>query len=360
MLHFGIRKHELYVYQNRPEPFIVIFSECRARDLVFVAGRLVDGPVELSLHSWDVDQFGTRDRIPYHVRLCIEGIPHHAWCREMAEKVLCDEALIHHVEESSMDRNDQRFFNCWVFTKDPSRIPQTVFLSLLFYEVDPWKHDLVNFSRPRSVKQSHVFRVLIHIDAIEDLLFYRYLREDLVEDGKVPWKDFAWRPGHADGELEEDDLLPPTRNCGSELVPQRHHWDDDNEGSGDRGRHRPRGFMSRVSHWMDGRGKNKEPWVDRGRSRSWFRGESSRRRCKDGMNDASVPPSRASPDPDERRALRQLWQHKGSPVGESDKAAEQLHSVHSGMEGNEISEFSDAIVITLTQNLQKIILVAIW
>jgi hypothetical protein len=55
MLHFGIRKYELYVYRNRHEPFIVIFSESRARDLVFVAGRLVDGLVELSFHSWDLD-----------------------------------------------------------------------------------------------------------------------------------------------------------------------------------------------------------------------------------------------------------------------------------------------------------------
>jgi hypothetical protein len=70
-----MRKHELYVYRSRPEPFIVIFSEVHARDLVFAAGRLIDGPIELSFHSWDIDRFGTRDIVPYHVRLCIEGIP---------------------------------------------------------------------------------------------------------------------------------------------------------------------------------------------------------------------------------------------------------------------------------------------
>jgi hypothetical protein len=85
LLHFGIRKHELYVYRSHPKPFIVIFSKGRARDLVFAAGRLVDGPVELSFHSWELDRFGSRDCIPYHARLCIEGIPHHAWCREIAE-----------------------------------------------------------------------------------------------------------------------------------------------------------------------------------------------------------------------------------------------------------------------------------
>jgi hypothetical protein len=242
--------------------------------------------------------------------------------------VPCDEALIHHVEEPSLDRSDQRSFNCWVFTKDPSRIPQIVFLSLLSYEVDPWKHDLVNFSRLRSVKQSHVFRVLIHIDAVEDLLFYHHPCEELIEDGKVSWKDFAWRPGHADGELEEDDMHPPTRNCGSKLLPQRHQWDDDDKGNGDRGRPRPRGFMNRVSSWMDGKGKNKDPQLDRGRNRSWFRGDSSRRRFKEGMDDASLPPSRVSPNPDECRALRQLWQCKGSLSVDAYKADEDSHSAY--------------------------------
>jgi hypothetical protein len=101
--------------------------------------------------------------------------------------------------------------------------------------------------------------VLIHIDVVEDLIFYYHPREELIQNGKVPWTDFAWRPGHADGELEEDDMHPPRRNGGSDLLPQRHHRDDDDEGNGDCGRPRPRGFMNRVSSWMDGKGKIKDP-----------------------------------------------------------------------------------------------------
>jgi hypothetical protein len=67
---------------------------------VFAAGRLIEGPIELAFHPWELDR-----------------------CKEVAEKVLCDEVLIHHVEEAMMDRSDQCSYNCWVFTKDPSRIP---------------------------------------------------------------------------------------------------------------------------------------------------------------------------------------------------------------------------------------------
>jgi hypothetical protein len=80
------------------------------------------------------------------------------------------------------------------------------------------KHDFVHFSRPRGVKHAHVFRVLIHINAIEDLMFYHHPREELITDGKVSWKEFAWRPRHADGELDEDDLHPNLQRCDKDLT----------------------------------------------------------------------------------------------------------------------------------------------
>jgi hypothetical protein len=128
--HFGIRKHEVYIYHSRPDPFVIIFSEQHSRDLVFGAGRFIDGPVELSFHAWDLDEFGERAIIPYHIRLSIEGIPHHAWYQEIADKVIYDEAIIHHVEEESRRRTDLRAYRCWAFSKDPSKIPQTVFLTI--------------------------------------------------------------------------------------------------------------------------------------------------------------------------------------------------------------------------------------
>jgi hypothetical protein len=185
MHHFGIRKHELHIYRSYPEPFLVLFSEIHDRDLVFAVGKVIEGPFELGFHSWELDRFGDRQIIPYHVRLCIEGIPHHAWSKQLADKVLCDEALIHHVEEDTMDRYDQRTFNCWAFTKDPSRIPQSVFLSLLTPEVEIGNRELVQLSR-RAVKKCHVFKVFIHIDVVEDLLFYHHPREELIAGGKVP------------------------------------------------------------------------------------------------------------------------------------------------------------------------------
>lgn len=99
------------------------------RDLVLEVGTLVDGPIQLHFHAWEVDRFGHRANIPFLLKLSTEGIPQHAWYDDIAQNTLCDEALIHHVEEASNRRIDQRVYVCWAFTQDPLRIPQTVFLT---------------------------------------------------------------------------------------------------------------------------------------------------------------------------------------------------------------------------------------
>jgi hypothetical protein len=232
---FGICKHESYVYRSYPHPFFIIFAERHARDVVFASGGAIDEPVELRFSTWELDEFGDRVNLPYHVRLSIEGIPQHAWSHEIADRVLCDEAIIHHVEENTRRNLDQCMYQCWAFSKDPSKIPQTMFLTLTMKELEVGcvgqvhftrpkgmkkahvfkvlihldvVEDLlfyhypreVHFTRPKGMKKVHVFKVLIHLDVVEDLLFYHYPREELIEAGKIPWREFKWHPGRPDSE----------------------------------------------------------------------------------------------------------------------------------------------------------------
>jgi hypothetical protein len=262
--HFGIRKHEMYVYRSVPNPFVIIFSEQHAKDEVFAAGRLIDGAVELRFVAWELDDFGERLIILYHVRLSIEGIPQHAWNREMADKVLCDEAMIHHVEERTRKKIDHHTFQCWAFSKDPFRIPQIVFLTFVKNEIEGHRDAQVHF-----VRHAHVFKVLIHIVVVEDLMFYHYPRQELIDDGKIPRREFVWRMGHPD-----EGAYPVTRLCDSGVEDRRHQRDDDDE---DCEQKRPRAcsIMRRISSWMEGRSKGRNRSVEGHRGSDWYRGESS-------------------------------------------------------------------------------------
>jgi hypothetical protein len=110
--HFGLLRYEFNVICTNPEPFIILFSDRAARDLVFARDRVIDGPVQLRFHQWDVDHFGERSIVPFHVKLSLKGLPHHAWFREIAEKVVVSDAVIHHVEQGTRRRSDMRFYVC--------------------------------------------------------------------------------------------------------------------------------------------------------------------------------------------------------------------------------------------------------
>jgi hypothetical protein len=117
--HLGISKHNFYVYRSSLEPLIALFHDARDRDIAFAAGRIVDGPVDLGLHPWDIGIHGVWRIVPYNVKISLEGLPQHAWFKDVADKVHGDEALIHHVDEETALRSDQRAFVCWALSEDP-------------------------------------------------------------------------------------------------------------------------------------------------------------------------------------------------------------------------------------------------
>jgi hypothetical protein len=108
----------------------------------------------------------------------------------MAERVLCDEAVIHHVEQASRRGEDFSFFVYWVFSQNPSRIPQVVYLTLTDKQEEQRPEAQIHFSRPHSIRRGHVFKILVHIDSVEDLLFYHHSPEQLNTEGKTQLHEF--------------------------------------------------------------------------------------------------------------------------------------------------------------------------
>jgi hypothetical protein len=84
---------------------------------------------------------------------------------------LCDEAVIRHVDEDTERRIDQRAYQCWAVSKDHLRIPQTMFLAMAHHEPGPRRGSQIHMVRPRAALNCNVLKILIHIDAIEDLMF---------------------------------------------------------------------------------------------------------------------------------------------------------------------------------------------
>jgi hypothetical protein len=308
--HFNLLRYEFHVIRTSFEPFLLIFSEKAARGRVFARGRVVDGPTALCFHSWDVDPFGERVLLPYHVKLSIEGLPHHAWLQDIVEKVVGDDAVIHHVDQSTRRRTYMRFFVCWAFCQNPSQLPQLVYLTLTDRLGDPNIEAQLHFTRPRNTKRGQVFKVLIHLDSVEDLMFYHQPLDQLRADGQVQLREFRWIPGRPDGDIEDEDDGVVQRYSRPVQEPRRRpREDDDEEGARDRSRFRGRDLLGSVSRFFDSRRRQGQSSQDRGRANRCFCDVSPRRR-RPPSRSASPLPLRANSPAVESSALRQLWSAK--------------------------------------------------
>jgi hypothetical protein len=308
--HFGLLRYEFNVICTNLEPFIIIFSDRAARDLVFARGKVVDGSAELRFHLWDPDRFGELVLLPFHVKLSLEGIPHHAWLQGIAERAVGEQVVIHHVDQTSHRKIDLRFFICWAFCQNTTRIPQVVYLTLSDIFGDPSLDAHLHFSHPRTVNQGHVFKILVHIDTVEDLLFYHHSPDQLRAEGRVQHREFHGLSGSPDGDLQEVVEPPIQHFCRPDQKFRRCPCkDDDEDRSCDRNRIRGHDFLGSVSRWFDNRRSASPSQNYRGWDNRRYRNVPSRRRSTS-MSSRSPLPHRTSPPLEERRALFQLWKEK--------------------------------------------------
>jgi hypothetical protein len=186
-----------------------------------------------------------------------------------------------------------------------------VYLSMAEHKANPAWNERVHLVRPREAISNNVFRILVHIDVVEDLMLYHFPREELVADGKVPWCDFSWQFGKPNGDLQEEELHPPQRHCVPDWrYPDRRPDEDDDQHIGGR-RSANRGLLGRMSSWMDTRGRNKDRHEERDRGSGRYRGDSSHGRHRQGKDVSSLPYWEGMTS-QEKRALIILWHAKGS------------------------------------------------
>jgi hypothetical protein len=239
---------------------------------------------------------------------------------------LGDVAIIHHVDQATRRREDQRFLVCWAFCHNPSLIPQLLFLTLIDRHADPRLDGQPQFSRPRNVKQGHTFMMLIHTDFIEGLSFYQRPAEQLSAEGRVQFREFRWIPGHLDGDMDDDDVkMAPRFYRPSDGLIRRPRDDDDADR--DRGRPCRRELLGSVSRWFDQR-RSIAPTSERDHRGRWFRGEPSQHRRMPGRS-SSPPPCRKDFSLDEKRALCGMWSDFGRCMDNpADKKVAQENLVH--------------------------------
>ncbi|CAN6211672.1 unnamed protein product [Urochloa humidicola] len=163
-----LQRMDVTVLVHQPEPYLVRFERsdhcAAARD----KGRFRGHGIDICLRPWRTLTHALGMRIFYRVRLCLDGIPPHAWTSDIVERVIGRRCALQCINTDLVQPRDSRHIDLWAWTADPSEIPKRVWL---FFTSGPADHSSAVFisNRPQECWHQGVrFQVFLHMPVIED------------------------------------------------------------------------------------------------------------------------------------------------------------------------------------------------
>ncbi|KAF7070189.1 hypothetical protein CFC21_075733 [Triticum aestivum] len=120
----------LSVYPFRPEDFLVVFGRSEHRNLMASKPSIDHLGRRIFFRPWNRQAQAVHSRFSYKVSLVLEGIPPHAWDREVVEDLLGCSCMVDMVAPESSSRRVLSTFKLTTWTADPEAIPTLWWLAI--------------------------------------------------------------------------------------------------------------------------------------------------------------------------------------------------------------------------------------
>jgi hypothetical protein len=156
--------HAFSVHPFHPEDFLVVLASDELKRWVTAGPLLSCHGTELFFRPWTRLAQATKVTMRTKAHLVLEGIPAHAWDREIAEDLVGIACTIEDVAPESTSRSDLSLFRMSVWTDDPDMIPPARTLVI----PEPERELAAADRRTRSARETLRYPVLIHIDRIKE------------------------------------------------------------------------------------------------------------------------------------------------------------------------------------------------
>ncbi|XP_022678655.1 uncharacterized protein LOC111255768 [Setaria italica] len=198
-----LRPGDVSVTLHQPEPYLIRFEQAEHAAEARRRGRFTGDGIDICLRTWRSLTHALGFRIFYRVRLCLDGIPSHAWTLEIVERVIGHKCALQHIVTDLLQPADSRHIELWAWTVDPSEIPKKVWLAFTHNPAAQSSTFAVS-DEPLQLpwQQGTRFEVFIHLPLLED---YSAAARDLQQaidhpESIVPVRRrYEWRYGLVDG-----------------------------------------------------------------------------------------------------------------------------------------------------------------
>jgi hypothetical protein len=108
---FGVRANYIKVAEHYQRTSSSPFKHRHQRDAAVAQRDFKYGSIDFRVRQWQLPTHGDHDDFQYHVRLCLEGIPLHAWNENIAKRTVTRSCILDYVEEQSLRKEDARTLN---------------------------------------------------------------------------------------------------------------------------------------------------------------------------------------------------------------------------------------------------------
>lgn len=194
-----------------PATFILRFGSPELRNSTLAMHIIPAGCTELRLMPWSRRVCATAGSLRYRVRVCLEGVPSHAWNVDSVTQLFCPPSFIDDVDFEVFREAESSCFNLWVWMADPNALPKKAILKIEepFARTGPTGLPILRHEAARALD----YEVLIHLERVLDYAplqsssshdSYESAISGIPDNGlEEEWPArhfFSWIPGVPDGE----------------------------------------------------------------------------------------------------------------------------------------------------------------
>ncbi|CAN6303338.1 unnamed protein product [Urochloa humidicola] len=197
-----LRRGDITITVHQPEPYLIRFESSEHCTQAKEKGRFTGHSIDICLRQWRSLTHALGMRIFYRVRLCLDGIPTHAWTPEIVERVIGNRCVLQCINTDLVQPRDTRHIDLWAWTADPSDIPRRVWLIFTHRPSERSSAVFISAVPPESWHQGARFQVFIHMPVVEDYSAVANNLQNAIANPSsiVPIRrTYTWRYGLVDG-----------------------------------------------------------------------------------------------------------------------------------------------------------------
>ncbi|KAM0855101.1 hypothetical protein ACQ4PT_049994 [Festuca glaucescens] len=166
---FRLSHRDINVCPHQPVQFLLKFEHKAHCSEVLKRGRFKADNALLQLRPWRPLEHAFGAAMSFRVRLCLEGVPPYGHTPYVAERIIARRCSFDRLDDSSALMTNARSLDCWAWTANPSSIPKVVWLTFTSRGAGGLASEVfVHEVRPTSSKRGATFRILVHLDLMED------------------------------------------------------------------------------------------------------------------------------------------------------------------------------------------------